>query len=78
MMKKIRIFIPGSWKERRYIAKMNAKGWMLTGVKGLRYYFQSQDTSTFADNLSIDFLSTSLTSEENKVLSHEYKTFCRT
>lgn len=75
MMKKIRIFIPGSWKERRYIAKMNAKGWMLTGVKGLRYYFQSQDTSTFADNLSIDFLSTSLTSEENKVLSHEYKHF---
>ncbi|MDT2825410.1 hypothetical protein [Vagococcus lutrae] len=74
-MKKIRIFIPGSWKERRYIAKMNAKGWMLTGVKGLRYYFQSQDTSTFADNLSIDFLSTSLTSEENKVLSHEYKHF---
>lgn len=75
MMKKIRIFIPGSWKERRYIAKMNAKGWMLTSVKGLRYYFQSQDTSTSADNLSIDFLSTSLTLEENKALSHEYKHF---
>lgn len=75
MMKKIRVFIPGSWKERKYIAKMNAKGWMLTSVKGLRYYFQSQDTSTSADNLSIDFLSTSLTLEENKALSHEYKHF---
>lgn len=75
MMKKIRIFIPGSWKERKYVAKMNAKGWMLTSVKGLRYYFQSQDTSTSADNLSIDFLSTSLTLEENKALSHEYKHF---
>ncbi|MDT2811892.1 hypothetical protein P7H33_02905 [Vagococcus lutrae] len=76
-MKKTRIFIPGSWKERKYIAKMNAKGWMLTNVKGLCYYFQSQNTlnSADAENLSIDFLATPLTSEEKKALTQESEHF---